>query len=246
MHTQMGTSSKPVTHFERHPVPESAHRPLALMGRATGIGVLLTALVGCASVQVTDVVSTSSKGSPPAEILVEVSTATTLQDAQPTVAREVATKMESDLVERLRKAGISSAPFAPEAHPEGAAILHVSVVEAEQGNAFERVVIGFGVGRAKLDIKADLESADPAGPHPMTEFEASSHSGFKPGLILPGGVALATRDAVHLLIGGTIDVATNIRGGLAKPVKRTTTAVVDQLKKYYSSVGWQWPTTAQS
>ena len=218
----------------------------SLIRWVAGIGALLTALAGCASVRVADVVSSNAAGSPPAEILVEVRAATTLQGAQPTVAQQVAATMESDLVARLRKAGISSAPIAPEGHPQGAAILHVSVVEAEPGNALERVVIGFGVGRAKLDIKADLQSTEAAGAHPMTQFEASSHSGFKPGLILPGGVALATHDAVHLLIGGTIDIATNIHGGLQKPIKNTTTAVVDQLKKYYSSVGWQWPATARS
>ena len=155
MHTEMGTCSKPATRFPMRPVPESARRHLSLMGRTTGIGVLLTALVGCASVRVADVVSANAAGSPPAEILVEVRAATTLQGAQPTMAQEVAATMESDLVEHLRKAGISAAPFTPEGHPEGAAILHVSVVEAETGNALERVVIGFGVGRAKLEIKAD-------------------------------------------------------------------------------------------
>jgi len=129
----------------------------------------------------------------------------------------------------------------PGTHRPGAAVLNVSVVAADPGSLVERFVVGFGAGRAQLAVKADFESTDSAGAHAMTAFDTSSDSGYKPGIILPGGIALATRNIIHLAIGGGIDVAANVNSGLGGPVGKTASAIVSQLRKYYMSVGWHWP-----
>jgi len=54
-------------------------------------------------------------------------------------------------------------------------------------------------------------------------------------------VASATRNPIHLAIGGAIDIAMNLRGGLARPTSSTATAIVAQLKQYYATAGWYRP-----
>src|SRR5262249_18088242 len=109
-----------------------------------------------------------------------------------------------------------------------------------------RMVIGLGAGRAELQASAELWTPSAAGIGPLMTFNTSSNSGRGPGLIVPGGVALATGAAVHLAIGGGIDLAQNADGGLDRRLKGTARTIVDQVKKYYGSVGWYWPTADQA
>jgi len=209
--------------------------------RMAGAIVILTALAGCAGAQISDVASAKATGPAPARILVDVSAAQAGGETQTNAANKVASELRADLLQRLAKAGVKAEPFVSDTHHPGAAVLRVSVVEADPGSLLERFVIGFGAGRAQLAVKADFESTDSADAYAMTAFDTSSDSGYKPGIILPAGIALATRNIIHLAIGGGIDAAVNVNGGLDGPVNRTASAIVGQLKTYYVSVGWHWP-----
>lgn len=221
-------------------------RPRFLM-QVAGAAAILAALAGCAGARVTDVASAKHAGPPPAEILVDVSAAPTSEEAQTNLAREVAAKLQLDVIQRLTAARFRAEPFVPgTSHPE-AAVLRISVIEAEPGSELERLVVGFGLGRAELQTKVDLQSMDSSGLHAMAAFNASSATGrFMPGLVLPASIALATRNLIPLAVGGSIKVATSLRGGLDGPAQRTAAAVVAQLKEYYASVGWHWPADAET
>lgn len=206
---------------------------------AGGLAGLLL-LAGCAGAKVTPGASAPATSPTPFEILVDVVPA--VQDAtQAEFARQVSAKLNSDLVERLARQRITAEPFvAGTSHP-GAVVLRVAIVDADPGNRLERMAIGFGLGKAELQAKASLASSDDATATALTAFDTESDTGHKPGLILPGGVALATRNIVHLAVGGGIGVATQLHDGTDKPIKETASAIVDQLKSYYSAAGWIWP-----
>jgi len=199
----------------------------------------LTALAGCAGAKVSNVATSTIAGPSPSEILVAVDTTQMADSAQSNAAAQVATKLQSALVERLIHSRVTAEPFIAQTNHPGAAILHVSVVQADPGNFIERVTVGFGLGRAKLQARAELQQANGSGAPTLTAFDTAS--GMKPGLILPGGIALATGNAIHLAIGGGIDMATNLNGGLARPTTGTASAIVAQLKKCYIAEGWHWP-----
>jgi len=191
---------------------------------------------------VSNVAAVQTAGPAPSEILVAVNAAPMTDAAQIRAAQTVASKLQTALVERLTSSRVTAEPFVRETSHPGAALLHVSVVLADPGSLAERFVVGFGLGSAKLQANAELESADGSGGISLTAFNTFSHSGIKPGLILPGVVALATRNPIHLAIGGTIDIAMNLRGGLARPTSSSTaSAIVAQLRKYYAAAGWYWP-----
>jgi hypothetical protein len=213
------------------PAIGGARRPAV----SIGAGVILLALAGCAGARISDVrTENAAAAPPPAQILVEV-------DTQASGAAELVPKLQSTLVERLTKAKLSAIPFAPGASQPGAAVLHVSITETDPGNYLERFIVGFGLGRARMQAKVDLERPDAAG-HPMTAFDTSAASGrFMPGLVLPAAISVATKNVIPIVVGSGLKAATSLRGGLDRTVDSTAKGVVDQLKKYYAAAGWHWP-----
>jgi hypothetical protein len=208
---------------------------------------MVAMLTGCTSAKVAETARTAPVGAQPLEILVDVSATPPSEAKRAKVVRDVSSTLQSSLVKELTAAHIAAEVFVPGAPHPGAAVLHVTVTEASPGSTLERFVVGFGVGRAQLNATAELRVGDATGGTlPLNAFNTYSDSGFKPGLLLPGGIALATGDAAHLAIAGGLDVAFNIHGGLQQPLKHTSSAIVKQLKKYYGSVGWSWPDAEQS
>lgn len=201
--------------------------------RIVGMGFVLVALAGCAGAEVTDLAQAKVESPPPARILVEVSAV-----GEEQAAREAAPALQSEVIEQLVKAGVVAQPFMAGTRPPGAVLLHVSIMEAEPGSGAGRFLLGFGAGRAKLLAKARLESTDTVE---IVSFNTASDSGRMPGLVLPGGVALATASIVPLAIGGTTRVVSSVRGGFDGTINRTANVIVDQLKDLYASVGWHWP-----
>lgn len=201
-------------------------------------GAAMVNAAGCATAKVSNVTTSQAAVPAPSEILVDVGLVQGLESEQYGSALQLEDGLRADMLQRLAKAGLVAAPFSLQAvkiNP-GAAVLHVAITQADRGSFVKRVVIGFGAGKAKLQVNADLETL--AG-QAMTAFNTAADSGQKPGLILPGSVALATGKLVHLVIGGSIDVATNVHGGFSRSVKETSSAIVDQVKSYYQAAGWR-------
>ena len=211
----------------------------ALRHGVAAIGLLT--LAGCAGASVTGVSEEAAHTPPPREILVEVDAPSDASPDEGATARSIGSALGRDLVKQLDAAHLVASERPPGTLPRGDAVLRVDVTLADEGNKLKRVVIGFGAGKARLTATASLESADGAS---LTHFDTASDSGMKPGLLLPGAIAGATGDLIHLAIGGGIDVAMNMRDGLAAPTQHTAGAIVRQLKTYYAAVGWPWPHAA--
>src|SRR5262249_27210336 len=149
-----------------------------------------------------DTAYASPKGARPVEILVDVSTEAFAAAAQANVAETVRADLQADLVKELTAARVFAEPLRAVTQQAGAAVLHVTITAADPGNAVKRLIIGLGAGRAELQAAAELRMPSAAGDSPLVAFNTSGDSGRKPGLIVPGGIALATGKAVHLAIGG--------------------------------------------
>ncbi|HVX78146.1 MAG TPA: DUF4410 domain-containing protein [Bradyrhizobium sp.] len=208
------------------------------MAQASAFAMLIG---GCTGAKISNVTATNAAGPAPFEVLVDVSATSRAGKEQLKINKEVAVKLQQALIKRLLEARVTAESFVPGTRHPNAILLRVSITEADPGDAITRFIIGFGAGRAKLEAQAQLESSDDASAHSMTAFQTSGNSGHKPGLIMPGGVAIATGQIIHLAIGGVVRVATGSLNGLDKPVSETAKAIVGQLRKYYRSVGWHWP-----
>src|SRR5262249_19524877 len=149
---------------------------------------MAAALAGCATARVSDATRASSTGTRPFEILVDVTSDTFSDAAEASVAQSVRADLQADLVKELTAARVFAEPLSAVTDRSGAAVLHVTITEANPGNAVKRLVIGLGAGRAELQASAELWTPSAAGIAPLMTFNTSSNSGRGPGLIVPGGV----------------------------------------------------------
>jgi hypothetical protein len=216
-------------------------RILTIGAMTATLGSCAAILAGCATAHVASIASTNTSTPRPAEIVVDVRPAPNRSNPGAEVAAEVSAKLQSALIQKLTKAGIAAEAYAPGMARAGAATLHVAVTGAVPGNTAERILIGFGIGQAKLQASAELETGKAASGQSMTNFVISSNSGYKPGMIMPAVIAAGTGNVLHFAIGGGIKLVTSVHGGMSAVVDETTTAVAGQLEKYYIQVGWIWP-----
>lgn len=208
------------------------------MRTAAGIAALFlgaAALVGCASAKVSDVAVNDPPARGPALLLVDVHSPDATGDDP--AMQSLAASIRSDLLERLAKARMPAAALGAMAVPPGDAVLRVDILRADPGNDVKRLLVGFGAGRAKLEVRAELLRPGQSARRPFLAFSSQADSGRNPGLILPGGAALATHNAVHFAIGGAINLASNARAGLKDDARHTADAIVHQLQAYYFNEG---------
>lgn len=217
------------------------HRPIAAASRTVAVAGLAAVLAGCATANVSGVVSSNNASPRPTEILVRVRTAPHPNEPNSALTADVGDRLRDALIKQLTKFGLAAEAYAPGAARSDAATLDVALTEADGGNAAKRFLIGFGVGQAKLQATIELEPGGDSPRQPMTEFTVASNSGYKPGLVMPAVVSAVTGDPIHLAIGGGLKTVTSLRGdGVSSLVDETTISVVRQLKRYYERSGWTW------
>jgi hypothetical protein len=219
----------------------TSKRILTIGAMTVTLGSCAAILTGCASANVTSIASTNTSTPRPAKILVDVRQAFNPSNPSAVPAADVSAKLQSALIKKLTKAGITAEAYAPGVARADAATLHVAITGAVPGNTAVRILIGFGVGQAKLQASAELETVKVPPGQSMTNFVVFSNSGYQPGMIMPAGVAGATGNMIHFAIGGGIKLVTSSHGGMSAVVDETTTAITGQLEKYYEQVGWIWP-----
>lgn len=203
-------------------------------------GLIVVALGACSAAHISQVVRVRTDRPAPTTILVDVAPVWNMEGANAEM-RVATDALRSGVLVQLAKQGMTAAPLSSASIAPGSAVLRIRVSEADAGNQAARMIIGFGAGRARLQVRAELESADGGPAQPMTSFAASSDSGRRPGLLVPGGVAIASASVVPLAINGAVGVASNLRGSLDRPIKQASSAIVGQLRDYYRTVGWPWP-----
>lgn len=220
------------THFRC--TPEAAHR----VSRLSGIFLIMVFLAGCASAHIQDPVFTKTGAAAPTEILVQAQSPAGA-DAN-TDLQYSASVLQAKTILRLNKARVPAAAYHSGDTQPGAVILRIRVTKADPGVNWKRQLIGFGAGKAKLQVSVQLQSTDETR-QPMSSFDTRGDSGRMPGFVaMPGGVALATQTIVPLIVGGGIRLTTASNDGLEHPLDKTADAITAELKKYYVSVGWAW------
>lgn len=201
----------------------------------------LLTLAGCAGAQVSGLNRTSAGTPAPQHVLVEITIAPQATPQETESANRAAAGLQTALLSNLAKAHLAATLYSPAADMPGTLVLHATISAANPGNAAARLLVGLGAGQAQMVANVEMHPGGQAT-GPAEQFDVASHGSYKPGLLLPGGIALATHNVWHLAIGGGIDLAANLKDGLAVPESSAAKAVVAQLKNYYTAEGWNWPT----
>jgi Domain of unknown function (DUF4410) len=109
----------------------------------------------------------------------------------------------------------------------------------DEGNAMQRMIIGFGVGGTELRVLVQAYRVDAGRKELLGEAEVSSESSSRPGLAatLPVGSAIsgiATAAAVQTGVGVVTEMNTDVREG----AEDTAEAIVDLLEPRMEDQDW--------
>lgn len=111
----------------------------------------------------------------------------------------------------------------PDAHPD--LILHNRIADIRTGKRALRIWVGYGAGKAELQVNSVLEDPNHSSPVGLLSFQSASTSGGMPsgGLIGPALRSLS-------------------KDGLDKEVIETTSVIDKEVGKYFAAQHWPYPT----
>ena len=118
-------------------------------------------------------------------------------------------------------------------------VLEGQFLTIDEGNAVQRMIIGFGVGGTELRVMVQAYRIHAGRMELLGEAEVSSESSSRPGLAatLPVGSAIsgiATAAAVQTGVGLITEMNTDVREG----AEDTAEAIVDLLEPRMDDQGW--------
>jgi hypothetical protein len=118
-------------------------------------------------------------------------------------------------------------------------VLRCRILNVRSGNEALRVLIGYGAGKAVLQVAVSLIDPNTWDAPPLLSFETSSTTGGMPGagLGIAGGLGSGNALAV---IGPAVGVRGALKQGLAQEVDQTTDRIDQELDKYFMTQNWSY------
>jgi len=135
--------------------------------------------------------------------------------------------------------------------PKGALGITGQFLDVDEGNKGARLVIGFGKGQSKVDIRVQLygygldqyRSEPETVPTKLLEFDTHADSGSMPGAAVTGGAGAAAGAAVGAVVGvnAAIGAVKSYRSSMGAMTAKSAEQAVDFLSEYFFRHGWIRP-----
>jgi len=113
-------------------------------------------------------------------------------------------------------------------------------VSIDEGNRTERMVVGLGLGRTK--VEADVQAVDlsPGSEQTVESLQATAESGAKPGAAETMGVGAI---AGHLLLSGVASAGSGVASetfgaNVEADARRMADQITERLSKFFVYQGW--------
>jgi hypothetical protein len=166
---------------------------------------------------------------------------------------EVRTVAADELVEGIQNLGLPAQRVSSSTLlPKGALGITGQFLDVDEGNKGARLVIGFGKGQSKVDLRVQLygygldqyRSEPETAPTKLLEFDTHADSGSMPGAIVtgPAGAAAAgglTAGVAAANIG--VGAIKGYRSAMGQMTSRSAKQAVDFLSEYFGRHGWIRP-----
>ena len=158
------------------------------------------------------------------------------------VGRQLGNLVAANLVRKILDMGMPAQRAGHGPPPQlGDVLITGQFISIEEGDRAKRVFIGFGKGSGELltHIEGYLVARD--GHRLLGLRQVATSGGKKPGLIVPGIVAVATKSPVGLIVRSAISVKDEKKGGaetLEGAAKRTADEMAKELKTIFRQQGW--------
>jgi hypothetical protein len=155
-------------------------------------------------------------------------------------ARAVANSLSEALVEELDKRGIHAQRAASSTPPVDAVVVKGQFLTIEEGDRATRMLIGFGRGAEKLQIRVQAYQVTERGLRRLVESEGEAYGDKMPGMAVPMGAGAAMgKVARSAAISGGMNVMQEVRAGLDAAAKNMAKELADRAVSFYTRQGWR-------
>lgn len=162
-------------------------------------------------------------------------------EEQIAAGKQLGALVAKELAAEIREMGLSAGVAAIATSPRVNDLLIIGYFEAvEEGRAAERVLLGFGSGKAKLSTAVEGYQMTTLGPRLLGSGKLESGGNKTPGAIVPLAVLAATANPIGLVVTGTAKVVGEATGRnkIEGAAKRTAEEIADRLEVRFRELGW--------
>jgi len=178
----------------------------------------------------------------------EISGTTTLEH-ETEIAEEVQTVAADELVERIQNLGLPAKKVSGTTPlPKGSLGITGQFLDVDEGNRARRLVIGFGSGQSKVDIRVQLYGygLDPSRSEPeiaptkLLEFETHADSGSMPGAAVTAGAGAAAGAGAGAVVGvnAAIGGAKSYRSSMGVMTAKSAEQAANFMSEFFGRQGW--------
>jgi Domain of unknown function (DUF4410) len=178
---------------------------------------------------------------------------TTTYQHEGEIIGEVRTVAADELVEGIQNLGLPAQRVSSSTLlPQGALGITGQFLDVDEGNKGARLVIGFGKGQSRVDIRVQLfgygldqSSREPETvPTKLLEFDTHADSGSMPGAIVTGPAGAAAAGGLTVGVAAAnigIGALKSYRSAMGQMTSRSTEQAVNFLSEYFFRHGWIRP-----
>ena len=169
------------------------------------------------------------------------------------IIEEVRTVAGDELVEGIQNLGLPARRVSSSTLlPNGALAITGQFLNVDEGNKGARLVIGFGKGQSKVDIRVQLygygldqsRSEPETVPTKLLEFDTHADSGSMPGAIVTGPAGAAAAGGLTVGVAAAnigMGAIKSYRSAMGQMTSRSADQAVNFLSEYFFQRGWIRP-----
>ena len=165
------------------------------------------------------------------------------------IADEVRKVAAEEMVKSIQNLGLPAeraASYTP--IPRGALGITGQFLDVNEGNKAKRLVLGFGSGQSRVDIRIQVygfgllhQNPSEKAPTKLLEMETHADSGQMPGAIVTGPVGAAAAGGLTAGVAAAnigMGALKGYRSAMGQMTSRSTDQAVDFFSEYFGHEGW--------
>jgi hypothetical protein len=203
-----------------------------------GIALLIA---GCASTQVTTSPEISMSEQLPRPDHIWVYDFVPTSSGNASEQAEIGRKIASGVVDSIREMGLSAEKATPSTRMQiNDFVLKGAILSVVEGNASERVAIGFGSGASELKVQVEGYQVTPQGLRRLGSGTGDAGGSKSPGAALGVAGAIATANPAGLIVSTGMKVYGEESGSskIEGRIKQVVQEIADRLKTRFQQQGW--------
>jgi len=178
---------------------------------------------------------------------------TTTYKHQGEIMGEVRTVAAEELVEGIQNLGLPAQRVSSRTLlPKGTLAITGQFLDVDEGNKAARLVVGFGKGQSRVDLRVQLygygldqsSTEIETTPTKLLEFDTHADSGSMPGAIVTGPAGAAAAGGLTVGVAAAnvgVGAIKSYRSAMGQMTSRSVEQAVDFLSEYFGRHGWISP-----